>query len=289
MVRPAVEEVQSGLQRGFTQNSSPMNCSLILEEVIRESKDLKQPLYIAFFDVKVAFDVVSHESLLRKLFHIRVEGKEWSLIHSLHKGAESVVKWEGSTTSSFKVCQGVRQGGILSTDLYKLYGNGQLQRMEELGIGCHIEEICCVAPTAADDMAVPAPNLTILQRLINLAVDNSKMEKYILQPTKSVILAALNECKRGQEIESDINIIMDGVKMPVVKEVMHMGILRSADSQESAVNHNIDKARRTTYCLMGAGLHGNNGLDPDTSIHILQTYILPLLVYGLEVLLPRKH
>ena len=69
---------------------------------------------------------------------------------------------------------------------------------------------------------------------------------------------------------------------------MHMGILHSADSQESAVNHNIDKARRTTCCLMGAGLHENNGLDPDTSIHILQTYILPLLVYGLEVLLPRK-
>ena len=39
---------------------------------------------------------------------------------------------------------------------------------------------------------------------------------------------------------------------------------------------------------MGAGLHGNDGLDPDTSIHILQIYILPLLVYGLEVLLPRK-
>ena len=46
---------------------------------------------------------------------------------------------------------------------------------------------------------------------------------------------------------------MDGVRMPVVKEAMHMGILRSADSQESAVNHNIDKARRTTYCLIGAG------------------------------------
>ena len=30
--------------------------------------------------------------------------------------------------------------------------------------------------------------------------------------------------------------------------------------------------------------HGNNSLDPDTSIHI----ILLLLVYGLEVLLPRK-
>ena len=89
-------------------------------------------------------------------------------------------------------------------------------------------------------------------------------------------------------MESGINITINGVKMPVVKEVLHMGILRSADSQESAVNHNIDNARRTTYCLMGAGSHGNKGLDPDTSIHILQTYILPLLVYGLEVLLPRK-
>ena len=117
-------------------------------------------------------------------------------------------------------------------------------------------------------------------------MDNSKLEKYILQPDKSFILAVLNQCKRTQEI--DTNITMDGVRMPVVTEAMHMGILRSADSQESAVNHNIDKARRTTYCLMGAGLHGNNGLDPDTAIHILQTYILPLLVYGLEVLLPRK-
>ena len=91
-VRPAVVNHQNNLQRGFTQNSSPMNCSLILEEVIREAKDLKEPLYIAFLDVKAAFDVVSHASLLRKMFHIGIHGAEWSLIHSMHAGAESVVK-----------------------------------------------------------------------------------------------------------------------------------------------------------------------------------------------------
>ena len=58
-VKPAVEGTQNTLQRGFTQGSSPMNCSLILE-VIRESKDQKEPLYIAFLDV----DVVLHVSLL---------------------------------------------------------------------------------------------------------------------------------------------------------------------------------------------------------------------------------
>ena len=54
VIRPTVEEVQSGLQRGFTQNASPMNCSLLLEEIVRESKDQKKPLYMAFLDVKAA-------------------------------------------------------------------------------------------------------------------------------------------------------------------------------------------------------------------------------------------
>ena len=31
-----------------------------------------------------------------------------------------------------------------------------------------------------------------------------------------------------------------------------------------------------------------NGLDPETAVHIYQTYVLPTLVYGLEVILPEK-
>ena len=39
---------------------------------------------------------------------------------------------------------------------------------------------------------------------------------------------------------------------------------------------------------MGLGLHGYNGLDPETAIHIYQTYVLPTLAYGLEIMLPEK-
>jgi hypothetical protein len=39
---------------------------------------------------------------------------------------------------------------------------------------------------------------------------------------------------------------------------------------------------------MSAGFHGNNGLDPSTSIHILKTYVIPILTYGLKVLIPDK-
>ena len=78
------------------------------EEATRENKDQMKPLYIAFLDVKSAVDVVSHASLMRKLSHVGIEGTKLSLIHSLHTGAEAVVKWDGA---SFKFQEGIRQGG----------------------------------------------------------------------------------------------------------------------------------------------------------------------------------
>ena len=37
---------------------------------------------------------------------------------------------------------------------------------------------------------------------------------------------------------------------------------------------------------MGAGLHGENGLDPESALVLFRTYILPILTYGLEIVLP---
>jgi hypothetical protein len=63
------------VQRGFTPGSSPMHCSLLLQEAILDARDKRKPVYIAYLDAKSAYDVVSHPSLLRKLFSSGVEGK----------------------------------------------------------------------------------------------------------------------------------------------------------------------------------------------------------------------
>jgi hypothetical protein len=34
------------------------------------------------------------------------------------------------------------------------------------------------------------------------------------------------------------------------------------------VEENIKKSRRSAYGLFGGGFHGNNGLDPETLIHL---------------------
>ena len=63
------------------------------------------------------------------------------------------------------------------------------------------------------------------------------------------------------------------------------GITR-AGKRESAINVNdrIRLARGTSYSRMNTGLHGANGLSPETSYVIYRAYVLPRLLYGLEVL-----
>ena len=140
-----------------------MNCSLILEECIRDNRDSKLSTYIAFLDAKSTFDVVSHTSLMRKLFHIGIEGKTWKLINSLHRNARSVVKWDGMISDSFEIQQGVRQGGILSTYMYKVFINKLLDRLDVTMMGMRIGGINCVAPTCAGDVAIVSSNRSALQ------------------------------------------------------------------------------------------------------------------------------
>ena len=40
--------------------------------------------------------------------------------------------------------------------------------------------------------------------------------------------------------------------------------------------------------LQYIGLHGNNGLDPATCVHLIKVYVLPVLTYGLEIILPKR-
>jgi hypothetical protein len=121
---------------------------------------------------------------------------------------------------------------------------------------------------------------------MDIAVDFSKREGYQLQPAKSVILPVKSKIKTIVTNEGFWKI--DNRIKPVVDKATHIGITRSdTNSARTTVDENIRKARRATYSLMGTGLHGENGLDPETSISLLKTYILPILTYGLEIVIPK--
>ena len=46
-----------------------------------------------------------------------------TILQSFYENAGSIVKWMGSTSETFSIEQGVRQGGIFSVDMHKVYIN----------------------------------------------------------------------------------------------------------------------------------------------------------------------
>jgi hypothetical protein len=81
-------------------------------------------------------------------------------------------------------------------------------------------------------------------------------------------------------------------KMPTVEKATNLGIIRTQSLKENMranVDENITKARRSAYSLFGSGFHGYNGLDIDKMLHLFKIYVTPILLYGLELILPTAN
>jgi hypothetical protein len=133
---PIAKDGQSNMQFGFTDGLSPNMAALILSEVCSNitAKDI---LFITTLDSQKAFDVVNHQILMDKLYHL-VNLEFWDVIVDLYQGLTSTVKWNGGISLSFSINQGVRQGGVLSTHLYKKYINELLNDLENHNIDWYL-------------------------------------------------------------------------------------------------------------------------------------------------------
>ena len=143
---------QNPLKKGFTRGTSNSHVAVIITELIAESKDENSPLVIGFQDAQKAFDVLGHDSVIRKLYLAGIVRKKWNIINEWYKDLISCVKWKGSYSRKFDENQGIRHGGIWSPTAYKAYINPILNLLHEQCLGSFIGNIYCGTPTVADDV-----------------------------------------------------------------------------------------------------------------------------------------
>ena len=78
---------------------------------------------------------------------------------------------------------------------------------------------------------------------------------------------------------------MGDKKVQFSSSTTHLGLLRSEVNENIIkIEERLSLARRTLYALINTGVHGSNGLNPRVSYKIYQCYVIPRLLYGLEVL-----
>ena len=196
---------------------------------------------------------------MRQLYHTGVDNTHWSLVDDMHQNASSIVKWAGDHSDPFEVNQGVRQGGILSADLYKIHINPALERLKNSGVGCRIGDIFCGATACADDRTVGSKDPNGGQVMLSESEVFSTLERFDYQPVKSVTVTVQpSSSSTSNSTEPDFE--LNCTKLSQVSTTAHLGIKRStslAKTGDENVQHNITKARRTAYSLFASGLHGH--------------------------------
>jgi hypothetical protein len=275
---------QHPLQYGFTKDMSPMMAALMCTEAIAEAMDNKQPIYLAALDSQKAFDVVDHSSLKVKLYNQCPSPELWKTETQLLEGLSGLVRIKGEFSRTFNLHQGVGQGKVLSPPQYKVYLDDALCQLTEANIGAFIGHIPISVPTCADDMLLLSNYRHELQSQFHTASGYSCRERYIIHPVKTEVTAY--NIKGG---ETDTWSLGDS-ELKLSDSILHLGITRQKGQAyiDSIVEDRVTAARRALYSLLGAGVHGTNGLPPKVTRVIYTLYVLPVLLHGVETLTLNK-
>ena len=230
-----------------------MNAAMILSECINEPKQEKKPLIVAALDVHVqkTFDVVNHDSLLRKLYFDGISGDDWLLMKDFYTGMAAKVKWDGFLSSTFTIKPAVHQGGFLSISHYKRYNNTLMIDAEDRFIGKKIGTVRIPHISVADAMCFVTEDRSEVQPMLSTAETYANREQYTIHPTKTVTLQynQVEECP----------VTLHGKQVPMEEETAYLSIKRNTKCQPNT-DDKINLGRRTVYSLIEAGFHGKSGL-----------------------------
>ena len=273
----------SYLQCGFTKNRSPSYATLMITEAIADAKENKTPLYLISLDARKAFDVVDHFLLKKKLYQSGIEHQMWTLVDNMYINTKEKVRWNSLDSRTFHIQRGVKQGSVISPLLYKLYINDLLMKLQTSRLGFEIGNIYVGAPTCADDVMLITKNFRQVQPLLDTAQNYSQVHKYQLHPQKSTVTKIV---MAREDTSPEIEWHLGEKVVSPTEDVTHLGINWKSGKTSPDVTENVKKARRTSYLLLRIGLHGVNGIDPPAALKIIQTYVTPRLIHGLDACVP---
>ena len=144
----------SAYQFGFKRKSSTIHSLYCLRQTIDYYVNNKSNVFCSFLDPSKAFDRLIHSGLFIKLMNKKVPKVFLDIIMTWHNGLQCRVKWDGVYSEWFHITAGVRQGGVLSPELYCLYVDDLISILQSMRVGCYVKNIFAAALFYANDMAV---------------------------------------------------------------------------------------------------------------------------------------
>ena len=232
-------------------------------------------LHSCFIDYTKAFDRVKYFKMIECLSEIGMDYKDLQIITKLYWEQSASVRTESGMTSEFKIKKGVRQGCVLSPNLFNLYTEKIVREVEDMK-GVNIWGVNINNLRYADDTVLLAEGPTCQQALLTAVNEKGKpygMEMNIIK-TKSMVIS------RKKPVPN-ININVEGKPIQQVDRMVYLGYMATEDGKcDKEVKRRIGIAR-TAFESMSKILTSRN-ISIEWRLRIAKCYIWSTLLYGAE-------
>ena len=241
-------------------------------------------VYAALLDISKAFDSVSHLGLLLKLLRVGVPPPMAKLISMLLANHVNHIDRE----TNVEISRGAPQGSVLGPFGFLMFFDLGKCLDEVKGIEAIASPFSMPQRTNmwADDTVVMANSIEELQKLLDAAYDWGKTWSMEFNAKKSVAIALGRRNCGGRLAVPPIAVTIGKDAIPWANEVTHLGVpLRARYSESRPKRFSEAKEKRITGKIdeLSMLLRRHYGLNATVSLKMVETVILPMILYGCEV------
>ena len=268
-------------QGGFRRQRGTLDQVVVLQEWIAQSVSRNLPRYMAFLDIKAAYDQVDRSILWRKCLERGMPINLLKMLQALFDKNTSSVAVRGKSSREFRINSGLLQGSPLSPILYSAFINdfvGALDRESTGGVTLGGRRFNCLL--YADDIVLLANDPMSLTKLLEAAEYHSVQNRYLF---------SIKKCRVVASIERNRIFRLNGEKLSFARSFVYLGLPFAHDGiiWIEHVHSMFDKARQAAGVLKDIGCNGL-GFDTATCLVMYRTFIRPVFEYGLA-LCPAVH
>ena len=298
------ETIIPASQYGFRKDRSTTDAIFIARQLQEKCREERKDLYMAFIDLRKAFDTVNRETMWQVLEKFGVPPKFLAILRQLHDGMQARVRVGNVLSEPFPVAVGVKQGCVLAPILFNIFLaaisiithnvingykgveveyrlDGNLFNLRRLQAHTKTTVTDITELQYADDLVLLANTPMDLQNGLDLltAAYDSMGLKVNINKTEIVMQ---NNSNLEDIQHNPPHFHIDNEEVKVVEDFPYLGSILSAScSIEAEINARINKAS-VAYGRLNQRVFNNRNLKVTTRAAVYRAVCVSTLLYGAE-------
>ena len=289
-LRRAVEEDMEEEQAAFRPGRQTQDQIFTIRVAVEKNLEKNKDLYLAFIDLRAAFDSVPRRYIWEALEAKKVPLKLINATKSVYEDPIGIVRLDGETSREFSMQKGVKQGDSLSPLLFNVFMDEIhkicKRRTHRTKIGnWKLRPVYLQSLLYADDIVLIADTQERLQHAVNEWYEELRRKGMEINIDKSKTMRISKE----EQLEN-LRIRCGEGTMQEVDSYEYLGTIISRDGKID--QEVLNRTRKTTsaYYEICNTIVGKREISTKTKMQIYKSVIVPIAQYGTESLaLMDKH